>query len=66
MIKTSQRIVPLAVAVFLVSTASGCFTFHKDETVREPSSTTVERRTTTQTLPQTDEEVRTRTTIEHH
>ncbi len=59
-----RRLMPIAFAAVLLSTAAtGCYI--KKETVREPhSSTTVERHSTTETIPG-DTEVRTRTHVEH-
>lgn len=50
-------------AVFLSTASMGCYI--KKETVREPhSNTTVERHSTTETIPG-DTEVRTKTRVEH-
>jgi hypothetical protein len=50
--------------MLLASVASGCIISRKKETVREPDrSTTVERRSTYDTVPG-DTEIRTRTTVE--
>jgi hypothetical protein len=52
-------------SVLLASAATGCFVSRK-ETIREPQSksTTVERRSTVESVPG-DTEVRTKTTVEH-
>jgi hypothetical protein len=59
-----QTFLPVAVAVFAISTATGCYV--RKETVREPTaSTTIERSTSTDTVPQ--EEIRRHTTtVEHY
>ena len=58
-----HRLMSVACAAALLSTvATGCYI--KKETVREPrNATTVERHTTTETIPG-DTEVRTRTHVE--
>jgi hypothetical protein len=61
---TLQTFLPVAVAVFAISTATGCYV--RKETVREPTaSTTVERSTTSDTVPQEEIHRRT-TTVEHY
>ena len=51
-------------SLMLASLASGCFVSRKETVVREPrSDTTIERRTTVETVPG-DTEIRTRTTVE--
>lgn len=58
-----RRLIHISFAAVLLSTAAtGCYI--KKETVREPHGTTVERHTTTDTIPG-DTEVRTRTRVEH-
>jgi hypothetical protein len=64
MAKTLKASFAFAVAAFFISTTSGCFTFRKEESVHEPNRTTVERSTTTSSIP--DDEVRTRTTVEKY
>ena len=50
-------------SMLLASLATGCFVSRK-ETIREPrSNTTVERRSTVETVPG-DTEIRTRTTVD--
>ena len=59
-----RRLIHISFAAALLSTmAAGCYV--KKETVREPhSNTTVERHSTTETIPG-DTEVRTKTRVEH-
>ncbi len=57
-----RRMITFSCAAMLVaSAASGCYI--KKETVREPSTTTIERRSTVE-VPET--EVRTKTTVERN
>jgi hypothetical protein len=58
-----QTFLPVAAALFAISATTGCYV--RKETVREPTgSTTIERSTTTDTVPQTEIRRRT-TTVEH-
>ena len=57
-----RRLITIACAGALMATAgAGCYV--KKETVREPT-TTIERRSSVETVPR-DTEVRTKTTVEH-
>jgi len=62
-----HRMIAMSCAsILLASVATGCFVSRK-ETVREvprSSSTTVERRSTVESVPGADTEVRTKTTVE--
>lgn len=61
-----RRLIHISFAAVLLSTAAtGCFVSRK-ETIREQprTNTTVERHTTTETIPG-DTEVRTKTRVEH-
>lgn len=57
-----RRLIAISCAGVLMATAgAGCYI--KKEKIHEP--TTIERRSTVETVPRADTEIRTRTTVEH-
>ena len=57
-----RRLITIACAGALMAAAgTGCYI--KKEKIHEP--TTIERRSTVETVPRTDTEIRSRTTVEH-